>query len=126
MFMSLGLAIAALRIGFSIRRARFARTSPPARARERHLRFARAAVYAIALGAIGGPLSSFFLRDWRPFSTFHGAIGLLCAALFAGVWVFGRRLERGDVSAREAHARFGAGAVLLALAAAFAGFVLLP
>ena len=46
--------------------------------------------------------------------------------LFAGAAIQGRRLERGDNRARNAHALLGGAAVSIALAAAIAGFVLLP
>jgi hypothetical protein len=126
MLASIGLALATFRVGLSIRRARTRKRPPPRGARALHLRLARPAVLLVLLGAAGGPLSSLFLRGWTPFGTFHGVLGGTCALLFFATWRLGRRLEAGDLSAREAHARFGALAVLGAAVAAIAGFVLLP
>lgn len=126
MVVSILLALAALRVGMQIRRARFARKPPPRGARALHLRIAKPAVIAILVGAVGGPLSSWWLRGWTPFGTFHGLVGLACAGLFAAALVQGRKLERGELAAREAHARFGALAALAAGLTAIAGFVLLP
>ena len=91
-----------------------------------HLRIAKLAVPLLLLGFVGGPLSSLWLRGWRPFETFHGALGLLVAGLFVGAAVLGRRLERGQGSSADVHAALGTLAVRAAAVAAVAGFVLLP
>jgi hypothetical protein len=67
-----------------------------------------------------------WLRDWTPFSTFHGVAGGVAAVLFVLVAIQGRRLEGGDASARGAHALLAGCALLAAAVAAVAGFVLLP
>ncbi len=126
MVLSIALALLAFRVGLRIRRARATRRPPPRGAREAHLRLARPAVALVLIGAAGGPLSSWWLRGWTPFGTFHGLLGAACALLFFCAWRLGRRLEAGDLDAREAHARLGALAVLGAAVAAIAGFVLLP
>ncbi|MEM7412250.1 MAG: DUF4079 family protein [Myxococcota bacterium] len=126
MVIALGGCVAALRIGLGLRRAYQKRTAPPQGARALHLRIAKPAVVAVLIGAIGGPLSVWLFRDWTPMSTFHAVLGGTTAVLFGGAALQGRRLEQGDRSARNAHAWLGGGAVVLGLAAAIAGFVLLP
>ncbi len=126
MAFSLLLALAALRLGLRVRRARAARRPPPRGTREAHLRIAKPAVVCIGLGLLAGPASAIWLRGWEPIGTFHGVLGIVTAGLFAAVAFHGRRLERGDASARAAHAWFAAFAILLAGVAAIAGFVLLP
>jgi hypothetical protein len=126
MVVSLLLVLAALRLGLQLRRARAARRAPPAGARAAHLRLARPALVCIGAGLLAGPASAVWLRGWEPLATFHGAVGVIAAGLFAAVALHGRRLERGMASARAAHAAFAALAILAAGVAAVAGFVLLP
>ena len=126
MVVSLALALAALRLGLALRRARAARRPPPAGARAAHLRLAKPAVVCIGAGLLAGPASAVWLRGWEPLGTFHGVIGVIAAALFAAAAFHGRRLERGLADARGAHAAFAALALLAAGVAAIAGFVLLP
>jgi len=126
MIAALALCLFAFRIGLSLRRAHRARRPPPRGARARHLRVAKIGVALALSGALLGPLSVALLRDWTPMSSFHALLGGIAAVLFAGAALQGRRLERGDPSARGAHALLGGAAVSLALAAAVAGFVLLP
>ncbi len=126
MIVALGLCLFTLRIGLAMRRARRARRPPPRGARARHLRLAKPAVTLALAGFALGPLSVAVLRDWTPMSSFHSLLGGVAAVLFAGAALAGRRLERGDRSARNAHALLGAAAVSIALAAAIAGLVLLP
>ena len=84
------------------------------------------AVVLIALGFVAGPASAIWLRGWEPIGTFHGVLGIIAAGLFGFAALQGRRLERGDASARAAHAWGAALAMLAAGLAAIAGFVLLP
>jgi hypothetical protein len=115
-----------LRMGLQLRRARRFRRPKPRDLRARHLRLAKPAVTAVCLGFIAGPISALVLRDWEPLRTFHAWIGVLAAALFVAAAVLGRRLERGRSPAFDAHALLGLLAMLAALIAAVAGFVLLP
>jgi hypothetical protein len=126
MIASVALALAALRVGLVLRRSRAARRAPPRGTRQRHLRLAKPAIALILIGFAAGPLSSVLLRGWSPFATFHGILGALVAALFAAAAVYGQRLEKRAASSRQAHALLGALAVLGAIVAAVAGFVLLP
>jgi polyferredoxin len=126
MVASIALAALALRAGFVLRRARAARRPAPRGARQRHLRLAKTAVVLVLIGFVGGSASAVWLRGWSPFATLHGVLGALVLALFAAAAVRGWRLERGRRDARQAHALFGALAVLGAAVAAIAGFVLLP
>ncbi|HXK22738.1 MAG TPA: DUF4079 family protein [Myxococcota bacterium] len=120
------LAAAALRAGLALRRARATRRPPPRGARRRHLRAAKPAVALLCVGFAGGIASAVWLRGMPPLRSFHAVLGVLALALFAFTARQGFRLEHGDVSVRELHARLGASALLLGLAAAIAGFVLLP
>ncbi|HEY5659046.1 MAG TPA: DUF4079 family protein [Myxococcota bacterium] len=126
MVASIALAAAALRLGFALRRARAARRPPPRGARRRHLRLAKTAVVLVLIGFLAGPVSAVWLRGWSPFATLHGVLGALVTAIFAAAAAYGWRLEHGRRDARQMHALFGALAVLGALVAAMAGFVLLP
>jgi hypothetical protein len=126
MLVAVALCLYTLRLGLSLRRARLARRPPPRNARALHLRWAKPAVVLTLLGAFLGPLSVALLRDWTPMSSFHALLGGTAAVLFAGAFLQGRRLERGDQAARNAHALLAGAAVSLALAAAVAGFALLP
>lgn len=120
------LAVATLRAGLAIRRRRQDGARPQAALRRRHLRLAKPAVVALLLGFALGPASAVWLRGWDGFSTLHGVFGALAALLFAATGVLGRRLERGRLSAREAHGLLGLLAVLVAAVAATTGLVLLP
>jgi hypothetical protein len=116
----------ALRAGLLLRRSRRFRKRRPPGAREAHLRYAKPAVVALLVGFVAGPVSAALLRNWQPLHTFHGVVGLLTAALFVATAVLGRRLERGPVRPFDAHAITGLLAMLGALVAGVAGFVLMP
>jgi hypothetical protein len=122
---AIGLAAAALRAGLRLRRARLARSPRTARQRSRHLRLGKLAVAAALLGFLAGPLSIVTLRARAPFETAHALLGVLAAAGFAATYLLGRRLEHGRAS-HTLHGALGVASVLLAAAAAVAGFVLLP
>jgi hypothetical protein len=126
MVFGLGLAWLALRSGLELRRRRSRRQPAGLELRTRHLRLAKPAVALIAVGSLGGPLSSWWLRDWTPFLTFHAWAGLGALGAFVAVAVVGRRLEQGRAAARPGHARLALLAALLAGLAAASGFVLLP
>jgi hypothetical protein len=126
MVVALVLCLLALRAGLSIRRARLAHRPPPRGARTMHLRTAKPGVLLLLVGFAIGPLTVAFLRNWTPMTTFHALLGGCAAVLFVGAALQGARLERGDRSARQVHAALAAGALLLAMAAAIAGFALLP
>jgi polyferredoxin len=126
MLISLALAVLTLRAGLALRRARLGRAPRDPGLRRRHLRLAKPAVVLVLAGFVGGPLSAVWLRGWEPFASFHGALGLVVATLFAAAALIGRRLERGRSRAFQLHALLGALAVLGAALAAVAGFVLLP
>jgi hypothetical protein len=126
MIAAIGLCLFALRLGLSLRRARRARRPAPRGARALHLRVAKIGVTLALAGFALGPLSVMVLRDFPPMSSFHSLLGGVAAVLFAGAAVQGRRLERGDQAVRNAHALLAGAAVGVALAAAVAGFALLP
>ncbi len=126
MLASIAAAAAALRLGLRLRRARLGGARRPPELRRRHLRIARPAVAAILVGFTLGPISAVALRGFEPFDTFHAAVGLATASLFACAGWLGHRLARGRSQARDLHALLGGAAVLLAALAAVAGFALLP
>jgi hypothetical protein len=126
MLASILAAAAALRLGLRLRRARRAGARPDPDLRRRHLRVARPAVAALLVGFAAGPVSAVALRGFEPFATFHGAVGVAVALLFAAAGWLGRELARGRSRARDLHALLGGLGVLLAAVAAVAGFVLLP
>jgi hypothetical protein len=126
MVVSLGLALAALRAGLVLRRARGARRPAPRGARRRHLRLAKPAVVCVLLGLAAGPVSAVWLRGWEAFATLHAWLGLAAALGFAGAAATGRRLEAGRNDARQTHALLAGLALLAGAVAAIAGFVLLP
>lgn len=115
-----------LRAGMALRRSRRFRKRRERGLRERHLRVAKPAVVAILIGLLAGPVSAIWFRDWEPIRTFHGAAGILAASLFVGAAVLGNRLEHGRTRAFDAHALLGLLAMLVAVVAGVAGFVLLP
>jgi cytochrome bd-type quinol oxidase subunit 2 len=129
MLVALALAGLALRTGLAVRRRRSG-SAPLAptggELRRRHLRLAKPAVVMVLVGFLGGPISAVFLRDWDPFASFHGWLGLLAAALFAAAAALGHRIEEGRSRAFDAHALLGMLALLFAAVTAVAGFVLLP
>lgn len=122
----LWLALRALRAGLELRRARLRGERGKAESRRGHVRLARAAVALVLLGFAGGPVSAVWLRDFRPFESFHAWLGVLAALLFAAAAAAGSALVRGRSRAAEVHGRLGAAALLAAGLAAVAGFVLLP
>ncbi len=126
--MATGLLVAglALRTGLEIRRRRRRAQPPGAALRRRHLALAKPAVVVLVLGFVGGPASSYWLRDWTPFERLHGWVGLLALALFVATAALGRRLEEGRRSAADTHAALAMLAILAGGVAAFTGFVLLP
>jgi len=66
------------------------------------------------------------LRGWSALATAHGALASAALLAFLGTGWIGRRLERGDRTLLEWHARLAALAVLLAAASIGTGLVLLP
>ena len=123
---SLALAGAALRAGLALRRARRLGQRRSAEAYRRHLRLAKPALAALAIGFCAGLASSVGLRGWSAFGTAHGAIASAALAAFLATGTLGWRLEHGRTRAVEWHARLAALSVLLAAAALGTGFVLLP
>lgn len=129
MTVTLGLVFLALRHGLVLRRGRFAGAAGGRARREhraRHLRLGKLAVGFVFVGFAGGVATTTWLQGERPIATFHGLLGGLSLLAFGSLAVLGRRLERGDASAREAHAWAAFAAVLCAGTGAVAGFVLLP
>ena len=123
---SLLLAALALRNGLAIRRARQTRRPPPRGARQRHLRLAQPAFFLLCIGFAAGIASAVWLRGFAPLRSFHGVLGTIAIALFVLTWRAGERLEHGDLSVRERHARLALAAMLVAVLTAIAGFAILP
>lgn len=121
---SLALAIATLRAGLRLRRARRLGGRKSAADYRRHLRLAKPTLAAISLGFGGGIASSIWLRGWEALATAHGAIAVAALLVFLATGVLGRRLERGDRTLIEWHARLAGVATLLAAAAIGTGSTL--
>jgi hypothetical protein len=126
MIATLLLAGATLRLGLQLRTLRHRKQRRAPELRRRHLKLAKATLVFVAVGFLSGPASALWLRDWTPFGSFHGWIGSAAAALFFTAGGLGRKLERGESRALDAHGWLGLAATLAALLAAMAGFVLLP
>jgi hypothetical protein len=126
MLATIGLALATLRAGLALRRAR--RLGRPRTARElaRHLRLAKLTLTLVPLGFAAGLASAVWLRGFDALASAHGTVASAALALFLGTGFLGARLERGRLDARDAHALLGILAALAAGAAFGTGFVLLP
>ena len=120
------LALLALRAGLALRRARRLGTEISSEQVQGHLRWAKLAVVLVGLAFIGGPSSMKWLRGHEIFTTLHSYLGLCTVILFGVAGFLGHRLEQGDFSPLEHHARLAVLAVLLGMITAVAGFVLLP
>jgi hypothetical protein len=133
MLVSLTLSLVALRTGLRLRRTRLRKQPAPRGTRATHIRVAKISVVMLLVGFVSGPLSSYLLRGWTPFETFHGLAGGVAGVLFVATALRGRALELGpargganDPGTRDAHALFALAAVGMGAMAAFAGFVLTP
>ncbi len=130
MILSLVMIVLALRAGLRLRQQRQGRHSAVERPRGQllaaHLRLAKPAVILVLVGFVAGPISAVWLRDFGPFSTFHGWLGLLAAALFALAAFWGHALETGRSRDAGLHGMTAGVALLVAALGAVAGFVLLP
>jgi hypothetical protein len=126
MLVALGCALAALRIGLALRRARRLGARRDGGVYVRHLRNAKLAAALLPLGFAGGVASAAWLRGWNPLESAHGWVASTTLALFLATAFFGRRLERGAGDPHDVHALLAVAATLGAAAAAFTGFALLP
>jgi len=125
MSVSLAVVVLALRAGLGMRRRRLQGLRPKPDLIRRHLALAKPGVALVLIGLVGGVVSSVWLRSWEPFDSFHSWLGLVSALLFASAATLGRRAGRGREEAAR-HGLVGLFAVLAALVAMVAGFVLLP
>jgi len=120
----LALALFVFRDGLRIRRGRLTRRPVDAR---RHRRVARVVVVLASAGFASGLASMAFLRDKPLFTSFHAwlATGALTGFTVGGA--LGLALERrGRAPVRRWHALIASAGLLLGLAAAVAGFAILP
>jgi hypothetical protein len=120
----LGLGLIVLIEGLHIRRGRI--LGHPWGSR-RHRRFARVFLLLVGAGFAAGLASMAFLRGKPVFGSVHSALTSAALVGFAvGGW-FGLQLERNLRSPiRSFHAITASVGLLLALAAAVAGFAILP
>ncbi|HXZ85453.1 MAG TPA: DUF4079 family protein [Myxococcota bacterium] len=120
----LALALFVLRDGLRIRRGRLLRHPVDSR---RHRRLARVVVL-LALAGFGAGLASMaFLRDKPLFTSLHAWLASGALVGFAVGGSLGLALERrGRAPIRNWHAWTASAGVLLGLAAAVAGFAILP
>lgn len=126
MALALGVAGLALRHGLKLRKARQGQAKRDAADRARHLLLGKIAVSLISVGIVGGPLTMQFVRGEPVFRSFHAWISTGVVILFIATAIVGRKLEHGERSVLELHAKLGILAVLAAAMAAVAGFILLP
>jgi hypothetical protein len=129
MLVALVMAGVALRAGLEMRRRRRRKQPTKRGLLAAHLRMARPAVLLMLVGGVGGPLSAVWLRDWSPFGTLHGWLGVLTAALLASAGWLGLRMQQGRLRRDEGaslHGMLGTLGLLVAAVAAVAGMVLLP
>lgn len=126
MLATIGLAVAALRAGLRLRRARL-RGRRRSRADLRlHLKLAKPAVWLVGAGFGLGLASAVWLRGLHFLENAHGLVASTALGLFVATGVLGWRLEHGRSRARDAHALVGLLALLAAIAAFGTGLVLLP
>jgi hypothetical protein len=120
----LGLGLIVLIEGLHIRRGRIV---GPKWASRRHRRFARIFLALVAVGFVAGLASMAFLREKPVFGSVHAALTSAALVGFAAGGYLGLRLERDLRSPlRGLHAIGASLGLLLALAAAVAGFAILP
>ncbi len=120
----LGLGLVVLIEGLHIRRGRILRQRYDNR---RHRRFARVFLVLVLAGFAAGLASMAFLRGKPVFGSVHSALTSAALVGFAIGGSLGRRLERNLRSPiRPVHAITASLGLLLALAAAVAGFAILP
>lgn len=124
MLFVLGLGLVVLIEGLHIRRGRIERH---AWGNRRHRRFARIFLVLVAAGFLAGLASMAFLRQKPVFGSVHAVLTSAALVGFAAGGYLGLRLERDLRSPlRSAHAITASLGLLLALAAAVAGFAILP
>lgn len=128
MLATLGIAALAARLGLRLRTTRRARRRREPSLRPRHVRLGKLVVLLLVPGFALGLASAVWLRGFEPFSTAHGWLASAALLLFGASAGLGLRLERRGARPRlyDAHAALGLAALLLAAAAFFSGFVLLP
>ncbi|HXX47400.1 MAG TPA: DUF4079 family protein [Myxococcota bacterium] len=120
----LALALFVLRDGLRIRRGRLTRRPVDSR---RHRRLARVVVILAIAGFGSGLVSMAFLRDKPLFTSFHAWLASGALAGFSAGGSLGLALERrGRGPLRNWHALTASAGLLLGLAAAVAGFAILP
>jgi hypothetical protein len=119
----LGLGLVVLLEGIEIRRARIVGRPRDSR---RHRRFARVFVVLVALGFASGLYSMGVLREKEVFGSVHAWVTSTALAGFLAAATLGFQLERNPRSGvRGPHALVGGAALLIAFAAAVAGFAIL-
>ena len=120
----LALALFVLRDGLRIRRGRLTRRPVDSR---RHRRLARVVVILAIAGFGSGLVSMAFLRDKPLFTSFHAWLASGALGGFSAGGSLGLALERrGRGPLRNWHALTASAGLLLGLAAAVAGFAILP
>lgn len=123
---ALVLAFFVFRQGMQQRAQRLRRIPAPAGTWQRHLALGPWSVGLLVASALGGVGSAVFLRAWKPLDTFHGWLGVACAAAFVAQWVMGRQLAAGKKSLAQAHGVIGLLAMFAAGLTGVLGISLLP
>jgi hypothetical protein len=126
MAVGLGLALSALRLGLVLRDHRVRRRVPPTGSRGRHLRVSQPAVWVVIAGFVAGPLTSWLVRGWIPFTRLHAWAGLAALVLFASTSLIGLALKRRRSQRAALHGILGMLAILASALAVITGIELLP
>ena len=127
----LALGLLVLREGLRVRRNRLggnpAGRIPPAGAAARHRRLGKVFVLLAGAGFASGLASMGWIRGEALFESVHAVLATAALVGFAAGGALGLWLERHPASsARAAHAIAAGGGLLVGLAAAIAGFAILP
>lgn len=120
------LALWALRLGLYLRDFRVRRIVPPKGSLGRHLRLSQPAAIVLAAGFAIGPVSSFVLRGWTPFTSLHAWAGLAALACFGSTSIIGLDLKKKRSRRSQLHGVLGMVGMLAGALAAVTGIELLP
>ena len=120
------LALWALRLGLSLRDFRVRRIIPPKGSLGRHLRLSQPAAILLTVGFAVGPVSSFVLRGWTPFTSLHAWAGVAAVACFGSTSLIGLKLKKKRSKRSQLHGVLGMVGMLAGALAAVTGIEMLP
>ena len=108
------LAFFVFRDGFAQRKQRLSRIPATPASRQRHVKWGPWSSGLMVASALGGIVSTLFLRNWKFLASFHGKLGVATVLMFLVMWWLGRRLNAGEKQLAGNHG-------ILGLLALFAG-----